>query len=132
MNLGQAAAVCFYEIAARADAAAAAGSEGPHPIRKNKSPAKAAHPESDETGDTGGPASMRDLELLAGVVEEAMAAANYSPAAMRGANRHDLHLLLRRLALTRRDARRVLGVFRRILWQLEHPKKGKREMTPGA
>jgi hypothetical protein len=38
---------------------------------------------------------------------------------MRKANRHDLHLLLRRLALTRRDARRILGLFRRILWRLK-------------
>jgi tRNA C32,U32 (ribose-2'-O)-methylase TrmJ len=76
--------------------------------------------------DADAPASTRDLELLAGVVEEAMAAANYSPAAMRKANRHDVQLLLRRLALSGRDARRVLGVFRRILWRLEHPKKDNR------
>ena len=66
------------------------------------------------------PASTRDLDLLAGVVEETMLAANYSPAAMRKANRHDLDLLLRRLALTRRDAGRILGFFRRILWRLNH------------
>ena len=49
-----------------------------------------------------------------------MLAANYSPAAMRKANLHDLRLLLRRLALAGRDARRILGLFRRILWRLEH------------
>jgi len=38
---------------------------------------------------------------------------------MRKANRHDLDLLLRRLALTGRDAVRILGLFRRILWQLK-------------
>jgi hypothetical protein len=39
---------------------------------------------------------------------------------MREANRHDLRLLLRRLALNKRDARRILGLFRRILWRLNH------------
>ena len=39
---------------------------------------------------------------------------------MRHANRHDLYLLLRRLTLTRSDALRILGFFRRILWRLQH------------
>jgi hypothetical protein len=61
---------------------------------------------------------MRDLDLLAEVVADTMQAANYSPIAMQKANRHDLDLLLRRLALTHGDARRLLGVFRRILRRL--------------
>jgi tRNA C32,U32 (ribose-2'-O)-methylase TrmJ len=60
------------------------------------------------------------LELLAGVIEEAMRAAGYSPRAMQPANRHDLRLLLRRLTLTAQDTRRILGLFRRILWRLNH------------
>jgi hypothetical protein len=48
-----------------------------------------------------------------------MVAADYSPAAMREANRHDLRLLLRRLGPSERDARRILGLFRRILWKLD-------------
>jgi hypothetical protein len=48
-----------------------------------------------------------------------MLAAAYSPPSMQDANRHDLRLFLRRLALTRRDARRVLGFFRRVLHRLE-------------
>jgi hypothetical protein len=39
---------------------------------------------------------------------------------MRKANGHDVHLLLRRIALTGRDAKRILGLFRRILWRLQH------------
>jgi tRNA C32,U32 (ribose-2'-O)-methylase TrmJ len=81
------------------------------------------HPDPDD-GDAApayprDPACARDLELLAGVVAETMQAANYSPAAMQRANRHDLDLLLRRLQLERRDARRILGLFRRILWRLK-------------
>jgi len=100
MNLGQAVAVCLYEIASRIGETATS----------NASPEPAS--------ETAAPASTRDLDLLAGVVEETMLAANYSPAEMRNANRHDLDLLLRRLALTRRDAGRILGFFRRILWRL--------------
>jgi hypothetical protein len=47
-----------------------------------------------------------------------MAAVGYSPSSMCAANRHDLRLLLRRLAPTKRDIRRMLGLFRRILWRL--------------
>jgi hypothetical protein len=59
-----------------------------------------------------------------------MRAANYSPAAMRTANRYDVKLLLRRLALTGRDARRILGLFRRILWRLQHRAKGPESRSP--
>lgn len=101
MNLGQAVAVCLYELAARAFATsideATATAEGHAPAA----------------------ASSARLELLAGLVEQTMAAADYSPAAMREANRHDLRLLLRRLAPSEKDVRRILGLFRRILWRLE-------------
>jgi tRNA C32,U32 (ribose-2'-O)-methylase TrmJ len=56
--------------------------------------------------------------LLAGVIEETMLAAGYSPKGMQSANRHDLRLLLRRLTLSAHDVRRILGLFRRILWRL--------------
>jgi hypothetical protein len=42
---------------------------------------------------------------------------------MQGANRHDLRLLLRRVAPADRDLRRMLGLFRRILWRFRHPAK---------
>jgi tRNA/rRNA methyltransferase len=97
MNLGQAVAVCLYELAARAGNSVAA--KDPVDIAKL--------------------VLSGELERLAAVVEKTMLAANYSPAAMREANRHDLRLLLRRVALTGQDARRILGLFRRILWRLE-------------
>jgi TrmH family RNA methyltransferase len=105
MNLGQAVAVCLYELAA-------------HSI-----PPGAPDPDSgtgDRTSLTVAPASSRDLDLLGEVIAQTMSAADYSPSIMRNANRHDLHLVLRRLALSRRDARRILGLFRRILWRLQH------------
>jgi tRNA/rRNA methyltransferase len=100
MNLGQAVAVCLYELSVR-DLATSDGAREP------------------ATKAVGRAADSARLELLAGVVERAMVASEYSPAAMREANRHDLRLLLRRMALTGQDARRILGLFRRILWRLE-------------
>jgi tRNA/rRNA methyltransferase len=98
MNLGQAVAVCLYELATRAFA-------------------------SEATTDAVAPphaAASASLELLAGVIEQVMQAADYSPPPMRDANRHDLRLLLRRLAPSERDTRRILGLFRRMLWRLQH------------
>jgi tRNA/rRNA methyltransferase len=111
MNLGQAVAVCLYELAARVFRQA------------NAAPGAAAEVE----GTSGVPAApSRTLDRLAGVVEETMIAAGYSPSSMQAANRHDLRLLLRRLAPTERDSRRILGLFRRILWRLKRVPKGRR------
>ena len=100
MNLGQAVAVCLYELASRAFPSESVGvAEKP----QDSTPA----------------APSGNLDLLGGLVEETMITAGYSPAAMRAANRHDLRLLLRRLAPTERETRRMLGLFRRILWRLK-------------
>jgi tRNA/rRNA methyltransferase len=64
-------------------------------------------------------ATSGHLDLLAAVVEDTMRAAGYSPKTMQAANRLDLRLLLRRLSLSARDTRRILGLFRRILWRLK-------------
>lgn len=98
MNLGQAVAVCLYELATRALGAS------------DSSTGATLQPR---------PADAERLVLLASVVEQAMVASDYSPAAMQAANRHDLRLLLRRLAPSEKDARRILGLFRRILWRFK-------------
>lgn len=105
MNLGQAVAVCLYELATHS---AVSGSPGP------------------EQG-KGRTASSSRLDLLAGIIDEVMSAADYSPQIMRQVNLHDLRTLLRRLTLSEKDTRRILGVFRRILWQLKRcpPEGGK-------
>lgn len=99
MNLGQAVAVCLYELSTRAGVAEVGAGSMPQRAQ---------------------PATAGKQELLAGLVEELMVASDYSPAGMREANRLDLRLLLRRLALTDKDARRILGVLRRALWKLQH------------
>jgi tRNA/rRNA methyltransferase len=97
MNLGQAVAVCLYELTRQAVSSTE------------------IHFSSVTSAATSG-----RLELLAGVIEEAMQAVGYSPRAMQPANRHDLRLMLRRLSLSSQDTRRILGLFRRILWRINH------------
>jgi TrmH family RNA methyltransferase len=104
MNLGQAAAVCLYELANGISRATA-----------NSAPTHA-------TIDSASPDSAT-LERLANLVEETMLAAHYSPASMRETNRHDLRVLLRRLNLSPLDSRRIFGLFRRILHRLTETRR---------
>ncbi len=99
MNLGQAAAVCFYELAARIQV----DSVGLEPPQDAEEPAP----------------TSSNLDVLANLIEEVMTSTNYSPKTMQAANRHDLRLMLRRLHLNAADTRRALGFFRRILWRLK-------------
>lgn len=106
MNLGQAAAVCLYELASRVFSV----SEEPRTAGIANSPGPPSLPTSG------------NLEVLARLIEEVMVAARYSPKNMQAANQHDLRLLLRRLHLNQADSRRALGLFRRILWRLRIPR----------
>lgn len=115
MNLGQAVAVCLYELNSRAFP-----SRPPGPLaRDGETPGKEEH--------RGVAAPSGELDRLAEVVEQTMAAAGYSPRAMRQANRHDLRLLLRRLAPGPRDTRRIMGLFRRIMWRLRQSPDSRQE-----
>ena len=105
MNLGQAVAVCLYELTARSFPSTNDPSAKDGPIANPGTRTRIAESSS--------------LELLACIVERVMEGARYSPESMRDANRHDMRLLLRRLAPTEKDVRRMMGLFRRILWQLE-------------
>jgi tRNA/rRNA methyltransferase len=137
MNLGQAVAVSLYELA-RAAPWGDTSLRGvpPFPQRKmervgqgvpgveragsfGKERAGRGDSEADvETSPVEPPALSSSLDRLAGLIEETMIGAGYSPRAMQPANRHDLRLLLRRLAPSARDTRRMMGLFRRILHRL--------------
>jgi TrmH family RNA methyltransferase len=99
MNLGQAVAVCLYELVRPGDAPPAAGRQTEQAIQA---------------------ANSGQLDRLAELIEETMTGAGYSPRAMQPANRHDLRVLLRRLAPSALDTRRMMGLFRRILHRLPH------------
>jgi TrmH family RNA methyltransferase len=137
MNLAQAVAVCLYELTAPRKLTAASpapsailGAPGPGSpatrlSRRGGGPSplgigEGTSPDIGLPATSGPPATAADLDLLATVIEQTLAAANDSPAAMHNANRRHLDLLLRRLSFNRGDARRAMGVFRRILWRLQH------------
>jgi tRNA/rRNA methyltransferase len=101
MNLGQAVAVCLYELTRSKRPDQGSGAEMPAEAIIRSRTADSGH-----------------LDILAGMVGQTMAAAGYTPRSMQTANRHDLSVLLRRLSLSERDAKRILGLFRRILWRL--------------
>lgn len=106
MNLGQAVAVCLYELAR-----AAPMEKGEPALERFQTDGRDAH------------AASGALDLLADLIEKTMTAAGYSPRVMQAANRHDLRVLLRRLGWTKLDTKRAMGLFRRILWRLAHPDK---------
>jgi len=97
MNLGQAVAVCLYELSREP------GSENTHPQTNPPNP------------------DSSQLDRLAALVEQTMEAVNYSTRGMRSANGEALRVLLRRLMPNEADLRRMMGLFRRILWQLNRP-----------
>jgi TrmH family RNA methyltransferase len=105
MNLGQAVAVCLYEVACRM-------------------PANGADKVVEEPR-IGARTTSESLDRLGALIEETMTAAGYSPRAMQPANRHDLRLMLRRLSPSPLDTRRMLGLFRRILHRL-NPRQPRR------
>ena len=98
MNLGQAVAVCLYEISRTQD------------VPVSTPPAQLASN-----------ASSEQLDRLAGLIEETMESVNYATRGMRSANGEALRILLRRLMPNDADLRRMMGLFRRILWQLRRP-----------
>ncbi|MGB6190995.1 MAG: RNA methyltransferase, partial [Terracidiphilus sp.] len=108
MNLGQAVAVCLYELATRVNLSGVDWSEA------SRSDGRGIRAPEESSAARGA-----EIDMLADVIAGTMEAARYSPAAMRGANRHDVLLLLRRLNLTSSDLKRALGLFRRILWRLK-------------
>lgn len=107
MNLGQAVAVCLYELTTIEDRG--------FPGIQNQDTCGTRHGESAVRAEM--------LDRLAAVIEQTIIDADYSPPTMKAANRHDLHLMLRRLNINQADSQRILGVFRRILWRLRHPER---------
>jgi tRNA/rRNA methyltransferase len=123
MNLGQAVALCLYELACHGVPAQDRTPEPELPA----APAIAGTAESDPSRPA---ATSGTLDLLSGLIEHTMKAAAYSPRAMQAANRHSLRLLLRRLRMNPDDTRRALGLFRRILWRLNRSPHVSRDPGP--
>jgi TrmH family RNA methyltransferase len=94
MNLGQAAAVCLYELIRQTDAPPL---NEPQPM-----------------------ATAEDLERVTELLGEVLASIGYAKRRPAGAERTEVRRMVRRLNLTQSDARRWIGVLRQLLWKLGH------------
>lgn len=92
MNLGQAVAVCLYELA-----------------RDTAPPFPAADAP---------PASAQDVERLTEVLLETLRISEYIAPAALDSNEIDIRRMLRRMQLSKEDASTWLGMLRQILWKL--------------
>jgi tRNA/rRNA methyltransferase len=120
MNLGQAVAVCLYEISRDLSPDVNTASEPTQPeFPRIQASEGFMNGNSSNGNSSAGSASSGQLDRLAALIEEAMEAVNYSTRGMRSANGEALRVLLRRLMPNDADLRRMMGLFRRILWQLD-------------
>jgi len=94
MNLGQAVAVCLYELS-RGEAV--------------------ARPSRDQT-----PATAGELERFTQVLFEALSASGYVQPPGEAAAREKLRRMFCRLNLDKNDAELWLGMMRQILWKIKH------------
>jgi TrmH family RNA methyltransferase len=93
MNLGQAVAVCLYEIV--------------------RSPIAAR-----QVSETRAAADAADLERLTALLEEVLAASGYVHERVEGSTELKLRRLVRRMQLSAHDAQVWLGMLRQIRWKL--------------
>ncbi|MBZ5601158.1 MAG: TrmJ/YjtD family RNA methyltransferase [Acidobacteriia bacterium] len=93
MNLGQAVAVCLYEIM-RNPAAARAKPEAKHP------------------------AKMEDVERITSLLEEMLEKSGYVHARVEGSTKMKIRRLVRRMDLNAHDAEVWQGMLRQVLWKL--------------
>jgi TrmH family RNA methyltransferase len=98
MNLGQAVAVCLYEIVRQ-----------PAAVRAAAEPRRAADAKS---------ADAENLERVTLLLEEVLAESGYVHGEGAGATRLKLRRLVRRLKLDAHDAEVWLGMLRQIRWKL--------------
>jgi tRNA/rRNA methyltransferase len=93
MNLGQAAAVCLWEIA-----------------RERRTPAVEAGGEA--------PAASGELERLGALLMELLDAGGYGHSKTSPGTATEVRLLLRRLHVTDADTYLLMGMVRKLLWML--------------
>jgi TrmH family RNA methyltransferase len=99
MNLGQAVAVCLYEL----------GRSGARAKTSKPSPSKA-----ERTRATAG-----DLERITGLLIETLRLSGFTDARREGSSEEKIRRIVWRLDLTSADAANWLGMFRQILWKLK-------------
>ncbi|HKW76574.1 MAG TPA: TrmJ/YjtD family RNA methyltransferase [Terriglobales bacterium] len=98
MNLGQAVAVCLYEL-----------------VRSSGDAEKPEHAVTDKTQ----PATSAGLERLTRVLLQSLEASGYAKQGTAAAAEENVRRLVRRLSLHSEDAELLLGMLRKVLWKLE-------------
>jgi TrmH family RNA methyltransferase len=93
MNLGQAAAVCLYELVRQQDG-------NPLPVKQEPM------------------ADAENLERVTDLLEKMMAEIGYNRHRPATAEPAEVRRMVRRLHLNQSDARRWIGILRRLLWKL--------------
>lgn len=93
MNLGQAVALCLYELIRNP----AAARSKPEPLR---------------------PAAAEDLERITHILEDVLTQSGYVHSRVEGSTRMKIRRLVRRMDLTAHDAEVWLGMLRQILWRV--------------
>jgi tRNA/rRNA methyltransferase len=99
MNLGQAVAICLYELARGGAYAVPASAQAP--------------------------AGAAEIERISQILFEALCISGYVPPAGEAAAQEKVRRLLRRMNLEKSDAELWLGMVRQMLWKTKHPGKEK-------
>ena len=94
MNLGQAVAICLYELKREAEQAV----KGEYP-----------RPQT---------AAVEDLERLTGLLMELLLISNYAQERTAETTELKLRRLIRRLCISQHDAEVLLGMMRQVLWKI--------------
>jgi tRNA/rRNA methyltransferase len=102
MNLGQAVAVCLYELA------------------RSSAP---VHPSREQTSANAGPMVAGEVERITQLLFEALCASGYVQSPGEELAREKLRRMLGRLNLDKNDAELWLGMMRQILWKIKHPQE---------
>jgi TrmH family RNA methyltransferase len=103
MNLGQAVAICLYEL-----------SRQPQPAPQ---PAPPTGAESASAASAAVPASSAEMERLTQVLLEALRSSRYLKPNSASVDEDKIRRLMRRLNLSEADATLFLGMLRQILWK---------------
>jgi tRNA/rRNA methyltransferase len=110
MNLGQAVAVCLYELARGADASRGHGPAKVDAKRRTKAAAM-----EDKL------ASAGELERITTVLIDALRTSGYLGQEPVAAKEEKIRRMVRRMDLSAKDAEVWLGMLRQMLWKMRPP-----------
>jgi tRNA/rRNA methyltransferase len=122
MNLGQAVAVCLYELAR--NLRAKRWERRGQAMKKNSgAPARRAAKTEMAQPTAGAAAIAGDLERMTALLLQALRLSGYLGQRSSIAEEERVRRMVRRLKLTVADANQWLGMLRQVIWKLEHPGK---------